>query len=237
MVGEKYILAAADGAGALPFLLPVLERPVDTEEVLALADGILLTGSVSNVAPHRYGGEAPRTGTRLDERRDATNLALIEGALARGVPLLAICRGFQELNVALGGSLFQQVHEQPGRLDHRSKSADPVDVQYGPAHSVIVAPGGLLASLVPGPSFEVNSVHSQGIDRLAPGLIAEAHAPDGQIEAVRVRDAKGFALGVQWHPEWEFSKNPVSRAILSAFGAACRARADKKDRLNKKDWA
>jgi putative glutamine amidotransferase len=228
MVGEKYILAAADGAGAMPLLLPVLERPVDTAEVLALADGILLTGSVSNVAPHRYGGDAPRSGTRLDERRDATNLALIEGALGDGVPLLAICRGFQELNVALGGTLFQQVHEQPGRLDHRSKSADPVEVQYGPAHSVTVAPGGLLASLVPSPSFEVNSVHSQGIDRLAPGLIAEAHAPDGQIEAVRVRDAKGFALAVQWHPEWEFSKNPVSRAILSAFGVAIRAH--KKDK-------
>jgi putative glutamine amidotransferase len=235
LVGEKYILGAAEGAGALPLLLPVLERPLDPAEVLALADGLLLTGSPSNVAPHRYDGAAPRPGTRLDERRDETNFALIAGALGQGVPLLAICRGLQELNVALGGTLLQHVQEQPGRLDHRAKNSDPIEVQYGPAHPVIVVPGGLLAGLAPTPRFDVNSLHSQGIDRLASGLIAEAHAPDGQIEAVRVAGAKAFALGVQWHPEWEFWKNPVSRAILGAFGEAIRARAktkgsDKKDK-------
>ena len=228
-VGEKYILGAAEGARALPLLLPVLGTPVDLDAVLAVADGILLTGSPSNVAPHRYGGVGPRQTTLLDERRDATSLALIQRSLAQGVPLFAICRGFQELNVALGGTLFQHLEELPGRLDHRSKPTDPIETQYAPAHDVAVVPGSRLAAITATPNFPVNSLHSQGIDRLAEGLVAEAHAPDGTIEAVRVKDAKGFALGVQWHPEWEFWKNPVSQAILGAFGDAIRARAEKKE--------
>jgi putative glutamine amidotransferase len=221
MVGEKYILAAALGAGTTPLLLPVLASPLDIGAIIALADGILLTGSPSNVAPHHYGGTAPRATTLLDERRDATALALIRAALEAGVPMLAICRGFQELNVALGGTLHQHLEEVPGRADHRSDSEAPVDVQYGPAHTVHVIAGSPLAAITGEDPFIVNSLHSQGIDRLAPGLAAAAHAEDGTIEAVSVTGAKKFALGVQWHPEWKYWESPVSRAILAAFGSAC----------------
>jgi putative glutamine amidotransferase len=224
MVGEKYILGARDGAGTLPLLLPVLVPPLDFDAVLEMADGILLTGSASNVAPRRYGGPEPREAKLLDERRDETTLALIRAALAHGVPLLAICRGFQELNVALGGTLHQHVHELEGRIDHRADTKAELDVQYGPSHDVDVVAQSPLAAITGIRQFKVNSLHSQGLDRLAPGLRAAAHAPDGTIEAVTVYHAKSFALGVQWHPEWDFRDNKISHAILAAFGEACARR-------------
>jgi putative glutamine amidotransferase len=223
MVGEKYILAVRDGAGAMPFLIPVLDPPIPTNEILESVSGLLFTGSISNVAPKHYGGGAPRDGVLQDERRDETTLPLLSAAIERGVPVLCLCRGFQELNVAFGGSLHQFVHEVPGRADHRDDSAAPLDVQYGPAHAVRVEEGGLLAKIVPTKSFRVNSLHAQGIDRLAPSLHADAVAPDGTIEAVSVPGAKGFVLGVQWHPEWRWREDAVSRAIFSAFGDAVRA--------------
>ncbi|MBF0394998.1 MAG: gamma-glutamyl-gamma-aminobutyrate hydrolase family protein, partial [Alphaproteobacteria bacterium] len=154
-----------------------------------------------------------------------TTLPLARAALAAGVPLLAICRGIQELNVALGGSLHARVHAVPGFDDHRSDPSRDLDSQFGPAHRVFLTPGGLLAKLAEATSAEVNSLHGQGIDRLAPGLIVEARAPDGLVEAVRVEDASAFALAVQWHPEWNFRSNPLSAAIFRAFGAAASARA------------
>ena len=220
MVGEKYILAVREGSGALPLLIPVLDPAIPTDDIIASVDGLLLTGSLSNVAPKHYGGVAPREGVLQDGRRDATALSLLNAAIRKGVPVLCLCRGFQELNVALGGTLYQHVQEVPGRADHREDSSAPLDVQYGPAHAVEVASGGLLDRIVPEKSFDVNSLHSQGIDRLAPLLHADAIAPDGQIEAVSMPSAKGFVLGVQWHPEWRWSENPVSRAIFSAFGQA-----------------
>ena len=223
MVGEKYIVAVRDGADALPVLLPVLEPPLAPDDILAAVDGLLFTGSPSNVAPRIYGGPAPRDGVLLDEYRDDTALPLLQAAIAAGKPVLAICRGFQELNVAFGGTLFQHVEEVPGRLDHREDYNAPLDVQYGPAHPVTVTEGGMLAAMLRERSFQVNSLHSQGVDRLADGLRVEALAPDGQIEAVSVTGAKGFALGVQWHPEWAWAANPVSRAIFAAFGRALRA--------------
>jgi putative glutamine amidotransferase len=186
-------------------------------------DGLLFTGSPSNVAPKQYGGPAPREGVLQDEHRDATALPLLKGAIDAGKPVLCICRGFQELNVALGGSLHQHLQEVQGRSDHRSRDTDPPDVQYGPAHPVHVSAGGMLAQMTAQETFSVNSLHSQGIDRLAPGLRAEAVAPDGQIEAVSLPSAKGFLFAVQWHPEWAWSANPISRAIYAAFGAALRA--------------
>jgi putative glutamine amidotransferase len=230
MVGEKYILGVSQGAGAIPLLLPVLEPPLDPRAVLEQADGLLLTGSSSNVAPHRYGGTAPRDPNLLDERRDQTTLALIRAALESGVPLFAICRGFQELNVALGGTLHQHLQEVPARLDHRADPTAPLDVQYGPVHDVDLTPDGVLAAITGARRFKVNSLHSQGVDRLAPGLKAEARASDGTIEAVTVRDSKAFALGVQWHPEWEFQQNDISRAILTAFGNACAQRHKERSR-------
>ena len=229
MVGEKYIEAVRDGAGALPVLIPVLTPLLDAEEILASVDGLLFTGSTSNVAPHRYGGPPPRRHTLLDEARDATALPLMRAAEAAAVPMLCICRGFQELNVAFGGTLHQHLHEVGGFSDHRAgDKKESLEEQYGPVHAVRIAPGGFLAELLPdigpGGTFQVNSLHGQGIDRLAPPLRVEAEAPDGAIEAVSMDEALGFLFAVQWHPEWKFADNPVSRAIFSAFGEALRRR-------------
>ena len=223
MAGEKYIAAVRDAAGALPILIPALDPPLAIEEILETIDGLLFTGSPSNVSPRHYGGDTPHEDSEQDERRDETALPLLRAAAAAGKPVICICRGCQELNVAMGGTLHQKVHEVPGRLDHRENEAAPLDEQYGPAHPVIVNEGGLLARIAPRRAFQVNSLHGQGIDRLAPTLFADALAPDGQIEAVSMPGAKGFLLGLQWHPEWRWAENDISRAIFEAYGAALRA--------------
>jgi len=225
IVGEKYIRAVSEGAGALPLLIPSLGSDIDMDRMLDRLDGLLITGSPSNVEPHHYGGNPSLAGTAHDPARDATTLPLIRRALERSVPLLALCRGIQELNVVLGGTLYQRVHEVPGRMDHRGGEGRPMDVLYGPAHSVSLMPGGLLAGLADGRTeVQVNSLHAQGIDRLGESLAVEAVAPDGQIEAVRVTSGAGFAVGVQWHPEWRFSENALSTSLFQAFGNAVRAR-------------
>ena len=234
-VGEKYVDAVAAGAEAIPVLIPALGARLDPDALLGRLDGILVTGSLSNVDPALYGGPPPREGNLADPDRDATTLPLIRSAIARGTPLLAICRGLQELNVALGGTLHQHVHELPGRRDHRSDKTKPRPERYGLAHPVDLTPGGRLQALLGGAArIEVNSLHAQGIDRLAPGLVVEAVAEDGTIEAVSVEGARGFALAVQWHPEWQVLENPVSRRLFAAFGAAARAQASRRagdDRL------
>ena len=225
MVGEKYIAAVRDGAGVLPFLIPVLDPPIRPEELLPYVDGLLFTGSMSNVAPHRYGGHEPRNPKLLDEARDAVTLPLMRLAEEAAMPMFAICRGFQELNVAFGGTLHQHLNEI-GYEDHsvgdRKRS---LERQYGPVHDVVVEPGGVLYSLLGMERFKVNSLHSQGIDRLAPPLRKEATAPDGAIEAVSMPGARSFLLGVQCHPEWRHWENPVSKAMFAAFGDAVRAHA------------
>lgn len=225
MAGEKYIAAVREGAEALPLLIPVLPNPIPPSEILQSVDGLFFTGSPSNVSPKHYNGAAPREGVMQDENRDATTLPLLKAAIEKGIPLLCVCRGFQELNVALGGTLYQHVHEIAGRMDHRENKDADLDTQYGPAHDVIVQPGGLLSQMVCEKTFKVNSLHSQGIDRIAPGLHADAKAPDGQIEAVSMPGATGFLFAVQWHPEWRWRDNPQSRAIFSAFGDAVRGKA------------
>ena len=227
MVGEKYIDAVREGSRALPLLIPVLTPPLSPEAILGLVDGLLFTGSTSNVSPQWYSGAAARRHSLLDEARDATAIPLLRAAVAAGMPILCICRGFQELNVACGGTLHQHLHEVQGFSDHRAgEGKAALEEQYGPAHEVRIAPGGMFEELLPeyGPNgrFPVNSLHGQGIDRLAPRLRVEAEAPDGAIEAVSMDDAAGFLLGVQWHPEWRHAANPVSRAIFSAFGEAIR---------------
>jgi len=216
---DEYVVAVRDGAGAMPLIIPSAAPPLDPADLLAMVDGLLVTGAPSNVAPSHYGATA-RPGTELDEIRDATTLPLLRAAIAAAKPVLAICRGFQELNVALGGSLYQHVHEIPGRLDHREPKNVSREAEYAPAHSVNISPDGLLARLSGMTQAMVNSLHGQGVDRLAPGLKVEAHAPDGQIEAVSLPAAKAFLLGVQWHPEWAFADDPLSRAIFSGFGAS-----------------
>lgn len=220
---DRYVEAVQVGAGALPVILPALGTIGALDALLARLDGVLLTGSPSNVCPSHYGGPAPRPGNLSDPRRDATTLPLIRRAIERGVPLLAICRGIQELNVALGGSLHQHLHEVPGRADHRSDKSRPWAERYAPRQEVRVQPGGVLDRLLDGADvLLVNSLHAQGIDRLARGLRVEAVAPDGTIEAVSVVGAATFALGVQWHPEWNVARDPISRRLFAAFGAAAR---------------
>ena len=222
-VGEKYIAAVAEAADAIPLLIPALGEQ-NLDEMLEALDGILLTGSPSNVEPQRYAGPASDTGTLHDPHRDATTLPLIPRVVGSGLPLFAVCRGFQEMNVAFGGKLWQKIQEQPGMRDHREDKDDSLDLQYGPAHEVELTPGGLLRDLAGADRVVVNSLHSQGVQTLGEGLDVEARAPDGLVEAFRVRAAPGFALAVQWHPEWQVMRNPFSRALFAAFGAAARAR-------------
>ena len=225
MVGEKYISAVAAGAQALPVLVPALGSELDLASLLASCDGLMLTGSPSNVEPHHYGGPASTPGTLHDPSRDATTLPLIPRAITAGLPVLAICRGFQEMNVAYGGTLHQQLHEVGGFTDHREDESMPLEVQYGPAHEVLLEPGGMLREIAGRDRLEVNSLHWQGVATLGQGLKVEARAPDGVIEAFRVADAPSFAIGLQWHPEWQFEHNPFSRALFAAFGAASRRRS------------
>ena len=230
MVGEKYARAVLDAAGAAPLLIPSLADELGFDELLQRLDGLLFTGSPSNVEPHRYEGAPSAPGTLHDPARDATTLPLIRKAVRAGVPVFGICRGFQEMNVAFGGTLHQRLHEVPGHLDHRDDETQPLEVQYGPAHDVTLEPGGVLRSLAASDRIQVNSLHNQGIDRLGAELAVEARAPDGVIEAFRVRDAQRFALAVQWHPEWKVMSNPFSRALFAAFGQASRERASVKER-------
>jgi putative glutamine amidotransferase len=224
-VGEKYARALLDAAGGLPLLIPALADELRLDELLERFDGLLFPGSPSNVEPRHYEGPPSHPGTLHDPARDATTLPLIRKAVRAGVPVLGICRGFQEVNVAFGGSLHQRVHEVPGHLDHRDDESQPLELQYGPAHEVVLEPGGLLRTLAGTDRVQVNSLHWQGIERLGAGLKVEARASDGLIEAFQVEGARRLALAVQWHPEWKVMENPLSRALFSAFGAACRDRA------------
>jgi putative glutamine amidotransferase len=231
VVGDKYVRAVAEAAGAVPLAIPALAAAIDADHIAGRHDGNLVNGSPSNVEPHHYDGPPSRAGTLHDPARDAMTLPLIRAALAHDVPVLAICRGIQELNVALGGTLHQNVHEVPGRRDHRSRKELSVAGRYAhDQHVVSLAPDGLLRGLAGADEVWVNSLHAQGIDRLAPGLAVEAVAPDGQVEAVRL-PGKSFVLGVQWHPEYAVLRHEFSRALFAAFGAAAAARARARSRV------
>ncbi len=219
VAGRKYI-DAVRLAGCQPLVVPGAGID-ELDALLDLADGVLLTGSASNVHPGHFDEAVHDPALPLDIDRDAWTLPLIPRALARGLPVFGICRGFQEANVALGGTLYQAVQEVDGRHDHRAAADAPVEVQYGPAHDVIVQPGGVLARVLAEPRVAVNSVHGQGVNRLAAGTRIEALAPDGLVEAFSVSDSPGFNLFVQWHPEWQAASNTVSVRMLQAFGEAC----------------
>ncbi len=228
-VGEKYVHAAAVGADAHVVLIPSIGPALNLNELLTYFDGILLTGSTSNVEPHHYSGPPSEPGTLHDPHRDATTLPLITRAVRAGMPLLAICRGFQEMNVAFGGTLWQRIHEVDGYRDHREDPQASVDEQYGPAHEVELTPGGYLEQLAGTNRITVNSLHSQGVQTLGQDLEVEARSHDGVIEAFRVRNAPSFAVAVQWHPEWKFETNAFSRALFAAFGAAVHERASRQN--------
>jgi putative glutamine amidotransferase len=224
MAGHKYLVAVAEAAGALPLVVPAISDLLDIQALLAIADGILLTGSVSNVHPSHFNQEVLNPALPLDTARDALTLKLVQAAIKAEVPLLAICRGFQEVNVAFGGSLHQAVHEVSGLNDHREVKDVPIDIQYAQTHHIDLVADGQLAKIVGAQQMMVNSLHGQGLDRLGEGLVAEAYALDGLIEAIRVEKAKAFTLAVQWHPEWKVMENPQYLAIFRAFGDACRFR-------------
>ncbi|MCZ4282793.1 gamma-glutamyl-gamma-aminobutyrate hydrolase family protein [Kiloniella laminariae] len=227
-VSRYYSEAVAYVSNAIPLGIPSLGDKLDSDELLEQIDGLLFTGSPSNVDPGHYGGAPSEQGTLHDPARDATTLPLIQKALDQKIPFLAICRGFQELNVALGGTLHQKVQDVPGKMDHRADYEAPIAERFALAHEVELAPAGILFNLIGKSKVQVNSVHAQGVDRLGEGLLAEAYAPDGLVEAVSVSGASAFALAVQWHPEWNVSDNELSNAIFSAFGEACRERANRR---------
>lgn len=225
---HQYVRAAVEGSGVMTFLVPALETGNDTDEILNRVDGVLVSGSRSNVHPSLYGKQATEADGPFDPGRDATSLPLIRRALERGVPLLAICRGIQELNVALGGTLASEIHERPGIWDHRKPDVQELDIAYGIRQKVIVKEGSCLASVLGTGEVQVNSLHRQAISEAAPRLAVEAVAEDGTIEAVSVIDAKAFAVGVQWHPEYWVGQDRPSSTLFQAFGDAVRAYAASK---------
>jgi putative glutamine amidotransferase len=224
LVAEKYVSAVLDAADGRPFIVPAVRSELALEELLETLDGLLFMGRPSNVEPRHYRGEPSESGTLHDPHRDETTLPLIPRAVEAGVPVLGICRGFQEINVAFGGSLWQKLHEVPGYLDHREDKKLEFEEQYGPAHEVYLEPGGMLRRVAGAERIRVNSLHGQGVRELAPGLTVEAREPDGVIEAFRVERALNFALALQWHPEWRGTSNEFSRALFAEFGAACRSK-------------
>ncbi|MBC7801032.1 MAG: gamma-glutamyl-gamma-aminobutyrate hydrolase family protein [Gemmatimonadaceae bacterium] len=221
---DTYVRAVDQVMDAVPVLLPANGDAADIETLLARLDGIILTGSRSNVHPDLYGGPAHADGTPEDAQRDAVTLRLIRAAITSGMPVLAICRGLQELNVALGGTLHQRLQDLPGRIDHSTPLHPAARIRIGKAHSLRVAPGSWLHRVAQSDGIGVNSLHNQGIDRLAPGLVTEATAPDGTIEAISLPHARALTVGVQWHPEYDFETDAVSRNIFAVFGAAVRDR-------------
>lgn len=229
-VAGKYAASVVNGADCLPLLIPAIGEVGCFIELMARLDGLFLTGGASNVRPDFYDGEESRAGTLHDPERDATTLPLIRAAIEAGVPVFAVCRGIQELNVALGGTLHQNVHELPGKSEHRMNRSIPQDERYEVRHPITIRPGGMLEKMTDGETADgrevmVNSLHAQAIDRLADRLFVEAVSDDGVIEAVSVADSKAFALGVQWHPEHHTSLQwPLSKAMFEGFGVACRER-------------
>ena len=218
VLADRYA-ACVTALGLQPILFP-MAGAADVADLLPLVDGVLLTGSPSNVEATRFGSTALATDL-LDPRRDALTMALVPAAIAARTPVFGVCRGLQEMNVALGGSLHQQLHTEPGLMDHREPDDDDIAVQFATRHEVRLAPGSAFAQWAGGTTVKVNSLHGQGIKQLGDGLVAEAFAPDGLVEGVRVADADAFAFGVQWHPEWRHESNPFYLKTLEAFARAC----------------
>lgn len=224
IAGEKYIKAISATSHCLPLLIPAMADESTIDQLLTMLDGILLTGGYSMVDPLNYQREAAEEGTKLDVARDNTSLPLIVQAVAQGIPVFGICRGFQEMIVAFGGSLHQKLHENGHYFEHRENKALTLEQQYSASHHVEVTIGGKLASIVNKTVFDVNSLHTQGVDRLADNLTIEAVAEDGLIEAFSVTNSESFAMAVQWHPEWQVEKNEQSTQLFNAFGQACAKR-------------
>jgi putative glutamine amidotransferase len=220
-VQRKYADAVFYGSEATPLLIPAMGSALDIDVLLNVASGIFLSGSPSNVGAALYGEEVTQPHLPQDHLRDDVTIPLVKAAIARGVPILGVCRGFQEINVALGGSLHQAVHDLDDYDTHILQGDVTPDERYGFSHPARLVEGGVLHQMLGKIDIHVNSVHGQGIKFLAPSLVAEAFAPDGLIEAFRMKDHPNFGISVQWHPEWNMADNPDSVAIFKAFGQAC----------------
>jgi putative glutamine amidotransferase len=221
----RYMDAVHDVSGAMPVIIPAMGDRMEHAELLSRLDGLVLTGSPSNVEPHHYDTPRAAPDIKHDPLRDATTLPLIRLAVSQGVPVFAVCRGIQELNVALGGSLHQFVHLLPGKRDHRSDKAVPLEKKIALAHWVTLTPGGVLAKLTGADRVMVNSLHAQACDRVAPILMVEAFSDDGIVEAVSAPTAAGYVLGVQWHPEALYGSDRLSNDLFGLFGEAVHAHA------------
>ncbi len=230
MVGERNLRAIAEVTGALPLMFAAAPDITDIETLLQVVDGIVLTGARANVHPTRFGHQPHARHEPYDERRDDTALPLIEACVARGVPVFGICRGFQEMNVAFGGTLHPEIRELPGRQNHRMPRLATGEIHPDPAvvfadrHDVNLVPDGVFARLLGRQTIRVNSLHGQGILEAGKRIVVEGVSDDGTIEAIRIADAPGFALGVQWHAEYDPQSNPVNRALFQAFGEAIATR-------------
>jgi putative glutamine amidotransferase len=226
LVGEHNLRALAEVADALPVMFAGASDITDIGALLEVVDGVLLTGARANVHPARFGTEPDPAHEPYDENRDALALALIEVCVARGVPIFGICRGLQEMNVAFGGSLHPEIRELPGRMNHRMARLETGEIHPDPAvifgdrHDVRLVPGGTFARIFGRETIRVNSLHGQGILEAGERVLIEGVAEDGTIEAIRIADAPGFALGVQWHAEHDPQCNPINRALFRAFGDA-----------------
>jgi putative glutamine amidotransferase len=230
MVGERNLRAVAEVSGAVPLMFAGTPEITDVAALLEVVDGVVLTGARANVHPTRFNIEPCAAHEPYDIPRDDVALALSEACVARGVPIFGICRGLQEMNVAFGGSLHPEIREIPGRMNHRMPRLDNGEIHPDPTvvfadrHDVALTPGGAFATILGRDTIRVNSLHGQGI--LEPGkrVVIEGIAEDGTIEAIRIADAPGFALGVQWHAEYDPQRNPINRALFEAFGDALRER-------------
>ncbi len=222
-LGDKYVRALTDVAGVDAVMIPNTIDAENLDGLLQHFDGVLMTGAVSNVHPPHYGEEPTADHEPYDHHRDGVTLQLIKRVIDRGIPLFCICRGFQELNVAMGGTLETELQRGNGRLDHRAPKSDDIHVRYAPRHSIAITQGGLLDHMLGKRETMVNTIHRQGIKKIGSGLNVEAMAPDGVIEAVSVKGAKAFAFGTQWHPEYLAAQNPDSVKLFNAFGDAVRA--------------
>ncbi|MBJ9975871.1 gamma-glutamyl-gamma-aminobutyrate hydrolase family protein [Pseudomonas sp. S75] len=232
---HKYIAPLVEFSDCVPVLVPTCCGTDALEAYLNMADGVYLTGAGSNIDPALYGQENQTPGKAQDKNRDLFDIPLVQLAIARGLPIFGICRGMQEINVALGGDIYQKVYAEPGFDDHRENPDDPVEVQYAASHAVTIEPGTWLCEALGTGRIRVNSLHGQGLRNLGEGLEPIARADDGLVEAIHGPSISPFLFAVQWHPEWQAAKNPDSIQLFRAFGDACRAQVRKAHAIRRRE--
>tara|TARA_B100000686_G_C16758070_1_gene956873 strand:+ start:763 stop:1554 length:792 start_codon:yes stop_codon:yes gene_type:complete len=226
--GERYIRAVVDGAKAIPIIIPALTGDYDYDDLASRIDGLMLTGGRANIEPHHYGGPPFPDDEVRDPPRDNTVIPLIRACVKNGIPVFGSCRGIQEINVAMGGTLHYRVHEVPEFNDHRMPREGDIEHKFSERHMVITAENGAFHNLCGKREVMVNSLHAQAVQQVAPDFEVECVSMDGVIEGIRLNDPEKFCVGVQWHAEWRFEKNTLSKALWKAFGEACQERVIKR---------